>query len=332
MQSLYHVDLRGYHTLAAPLFADTLVLIEADGELSALPDEAVIIGRGSNIIFADDIHVPLARLVTQGWQVVREDDEYVYVSVKGGHEWHDFVVQSVRQGWQGLENLALIPGTVGAAPVQNIGAYGVEAGHFIDSVDVYDRTTAQMSRIPAAACGFAYRNSHFKGQWRNRYVITAVTFRLNKVPQLCLGYVGLAGQGERLNSAQAVMEEVIAIRSGKLPDPALFPNAGSFFHNPVVDGAHWQTLHERHPHMPAHAVADGMKIPAAWLIEQAGLKGYCDGALCVSPQHALVLVNQGGSGRDILRFAAFVQERVRERFAIDLQIEPIVIGDVAYAA
>lgn len=332
MQSLQHVDLRGYHTLAAPLFADTLTLIEADDELAALPRHALMLGRGSNIIFADHVQIPLARLQTQGWQVVSEDDAHVHVVVKAGQEWHDFVRESVMHGWQGLENLALIPGTVGAAPVQNIGAYGVEVGQYIAQVHVYDREEKRFLTIPESACGFAYRQSHFKGQWRARYIITAVEFRLNKVPQLCLTYAGLADQREALTTPQAVMDAVVAIRQSKLPDPTIYPNAGSFFHNPVISREAFAHVHAAHPDIPAHIGAGGVKIPAAWLIEQVGLKGYRDGAVSISPQHALVLINEGGSGQDILRFAAMVQARVRERFAIDLHIEPIIIGGLAHAA
>lgn len=332
MQVLHHVNLRGYHTLAAPLFADSLTLIDADEELPALPDDAVMLGRGSNIVFAADVQIPLARLQTAGWQLSGEDDAHVYVTAKAGQEWHDFVYGCVMQGWQGLENLALIPGTVGAAPVQNIGAYGVEVGQFVERVNVYDRTEKRFLSLPAQACGFAYRNSRFKGEWRKRYIIHEVVFRLNKKPQLCLSYAGLAEYCDASATPQAVMEAVIAIRKRKLPDPAEYPNAGSFFHNPVIDAAHFERLHAQYPAIPSHAVTEGRKIPAAWLIEQAGLKGYRDGAVAISPQHALVLINQGGSGQDILRIAAFVQTRVRECFGVDLHIEPIIIGDFAHGA
>ena len=330
MQVLHHVDLRGHHTLAAPLFADSLMLIEKEEELLSLPADAVIIGSGSNVIFAANIREPLAKLCTQGWRLLSEEEAHVDVAVKAGQEWHAFVCASVAAGWQGLENLALIPGTVGAAPVQNIGAYGVEVGQFILAVRVYDRHARQFQEIAGEECGFAYRHSHFKGKWLGRFIITEVVFRLNKIAQLCLAYAGLAERG--LNSAQAVLDAVIAIRTSRLPDPRVEPNAGSFFHNPVVDSAHVERLRERWPHMPAHPTAGGMKIPAAWLIEQAGLKGYRQGAVGMSAQHALVLTNHGGSGRDILQFAALVQAKVRECFAIDLHIEPIVIGEDAHAA
>lgn len=330
MQVLHHVDLRGYHTLAAPLFADSLLLIEHEDELADLPQDAMLIGGGSNVIFATDVQRPLAKLMTRGWQVQTEDDAHITVAVKGGENWHNFVLASVAAGWQGLENLALIPGTVGAAPVQNIGAYGVEAGQFIAGVRVYDRRERTFHEIDGQDCGFAYRHSHFKGKWRERYVIVEVYFRLNKKAQLCLAYAGLADKD--LRSAQQVCEAVIAIRQSRLPDPQDFPNAGSFFHNPVVDAAQVEALRRSYPDMPAHAVANGMKIPAAWLIEQAGLKGFRDGKVGISPQHALVLINHGGSGRDILQFAALVQDRVRERFAISLCIEPIIIGEAIDAA
>lgn len=327
MQSLRHVDLRAYHTLAAPLVADALSLIETEEELLALPRHAIILGHGSNVIFADNIHIPLARLCTAGWQVVAETADSVSVRVKGGHGWHDFVKESVDAGWQGLENLALIPGTVGAAPVQNIGAYGVEAGQFIKQVGAFDRLSRRQVQIPGEKCGFAYRNSYFKRQWRERFIITDVTFRLNKTAQLCLGYAGLREKRDQLTSPRAVMEEIIAIRQSKLPDPATEPNAGSFFHNPVVDMEKFALLRERYPHMPAHPAGSGMKIPAAWLIEQAGMKGFRQGKVGMSAQHALVLTNHGGSGRDILQFAALVQAAVWQRFVIDLHIEPIVIGE-----
>lgn len=328
MRVLHDVDLRKWHTLASPAVAETLYLIESDEEIADLPEGTQIIGAGSNIIFREYIRTPLARLVTQGWtKHLNEFEDAVCVTANAGHNWHDFVAQMVANGWQGLENLALIPGTVGAAPVQNIGAYGVEVAQYITRVTARHRDGKRRYSFPANQCGFAYRYSHFKDIFRD-WIITQVHFSLNKVPNLCLTYPGLQGQEDRLTTAQAVFDEVVAIRRTKLPDPGTHPNAGSFFHNPVVDAEHAERLAQQYPHMPAYPQADGrVKIPAAWLIEQAGLKGFSQGAVGISPQHALVLVNHGGTGGDILRFAAHVKEKVRALSGIDLHIEPTVIGE-----
>lgn len=328
MQTLRHIDLAPWHTLRASAQAAQLTLIDDADELKACPPDAFILGGGSNVIFVGEVTRPLWHLNVQGREVVAEDNAHIYYRVAAGETWAKLVEDCAGQGWYGLENLALIPGTVGAAPVQNIGAYGVEVAQVIDSVQVYDRFDNTTKDIRGSDCAFAYRQSHFKGLWQNRYIITAVTFKLAKSGKLVLDYPDLAAQAAALHTPADVCHAVTTVRQRKLPDPAELPNAGSFFHNPLVDANQAVALAKQHPDMPQYPSSDGMvKISAGWCIEQCGFKGQYDGAVGMYEGHALVLVNCGGSGQDILNYAAKVRQAVGARFGLTLHIEPIIVGE-----
>lgn len=289
----------------------------------------VVLGEGSNVLFTS--HYAGTVIVNQltGINLVSETDMTVTITAASGENWHQFVVKMNQSGYHGLENLALIPGTVGAAPVQNIGAYGVEVAEFIESVTVYDLNTQTFSTLMGKDCGFAYRNSYFKHpEWRNRYMITAVTFHLPKAFSPVLSYQGLAEDGKP-NDASALLARVIAVRQSKLPDPANLPNAGSFFKNPLVSREQLTAIQVKHPDVPYFDIDEHtVKIPAAWLLQTAGFKGESrpNGA-GVYEKHALILVNRGGaSGADMADLAHDMIARVQELFHITLTPEVRFIG------
>lgn len=291
----------------------------------------LLLGGGSNLVLANDVPGLVISLETTGRRLVHEDDEHVWVRVQAGENWHQLVRWTLEQGWSGLENLSLIPGTAGAAPVQNIGAYGVELKDVLEQVLVLDAADFGLKQLSVADCQFDYRNSVFK-QEPGRRVILSIDLRLNKQPQLKLEYGPLRAELEQQSISQPtamdVSDAVIAIRQSKLPDPAKLGNAGSFFKNPVVPAQQAEQLKQQYPQMVQYPLASGeVKLAAGWLIEQAGWKGKRRGDAGVHEQQALVLVNYGAAtGTDILALAADIQADILQRFAVTLEIEPVVIG------
>ncbi len=292
----------------------------------------LVLGGGSNLLFAGDPDVPVLALTSQDVRVLADDGDRVVVRADAGVVWHDFVMHTLAQGWCGLENLALIPGTVGAAPIQNIGAYGVEVREFVHVVEAFEAATGSVHRLDATDCAFAYRDSVFKHQ-PDRFIVTAVEFALSRTPALKLDYAGIgdeiASMGIAQPSARDVADAVIAIRRRKLPDPAVLGNAGSFFKNPIVAQAQADALLAQHPDMPVFRGHDAgtRKLSAAWFIDRCGWKGQRDGDAGVAPTHALVLVNHGhASGRQLLELAHRIADSVRERFGVSIEPEPRVIG------
>jgi UDP-N-acetylmuramate dehydrogenase len=259
---------------------------------------------------------------------VSEDEEAFYLEVEAGETWHEFIEFTLEHGMFGLENMALIPGTVGAAPIQNIGAYGVELCDMCDWVEYLDLPTGELVRIRAEECQFAYRESIFKDKLRNLAVITSVGFRLAKHWQPRLTYGPLQSFDSATVSARDIFDRVCQVRSTNLPDPAVLGNAGSFFKNPIVSAACYLDLAQQFPTIVGYAQADAtVKLAAGWLIEQAGLKGFVLGNVGVHDKQALVLVNRGGAtGRDICRLALHVIERVQDKFGVALEAEPRIIG------
>lgn len=325
MQILHNIDLKPRHTLATSATADTLVIIEHPDELVHIQANDHLLGSGSNTIFIGNVKQRLVHLAFSGIELMHEDAESVTLRALAGTLWHSFVQYTVEQNWYGLENLAAIPGTVGAAPIQNIGAYGVECQDHLVNVEVYDREQRQITTLTHAECEFSYRQSRFKRDWRNRYIITAVSFRLLKRGKLKTAYPGIP-QG--LTTPRAMFEAICAVRQSKLPDPAELPNAGSFFHNPIVTVEKFAELSQKYPNIPYYSADDGqVKLSAGWLIEQSGLKGVYHGAVGMYEKHALILINKGGSGAEILKFATYVQATVAEKFGVALIIEPIAIGE-----
>ena len=328
MRVLRQVDLSAWHTFSAHAQADRLLVMEAADELRDIRAQDHILGGGSNTVFVGEVRRRLVHPAWKGMKIIDETPEAVKLRVAAGENWDDLVSCASRRGWYGLENLAAIPGKVGAAPVQNIGAYGRECDKVIDTIEVYDRFDKCFCDIPASACDFSYRDSRFKREWRARHVIVAVIFSLKKHADLHLDYGLLAQYRERLKTPLDVCRAVTKIRWSKLPHPEILPNAGSFFHNPLVRRDVLKALRKGYPELPFHPGAKTMvKIPAAWLIERCGFKGARDGPVGVYDKHALILVNQGGSGEQILAFARKIRDDVEARFGIRLVREPIVIGE-----
>ncbi len=331
------VDLRPFNTLALPGRAARYLRVTDPAQLAdpALAGQArFVLGGGSNLVLTGDVDRLILHMAIPGKRLLREDADAWYVEAGAGENWHDFVLWTLAQGWPGLENLALIPGTVGAAPVQNIGAYGLEAGELIEHVTAWDEQKRAFVTVDRKNLRFSYRDSLFKQEgWHldGSVVISSVLFRLPKVWQPNMRYADLAqelaARAITAPSARDIADAVIAVRRRKLPDPAQVPNAGSFFHNPVVDAATATALKSAHPALPCYPQADGrVKLAAGWLIEQAGWKGKDLGPVGMYEKQALVLVNRGGAcGADVQRTMAAVQAAVRERFAVELTPEPVFL-------
>lgn len=287
---------------------------------------AFILGGGSNILLTRDLPYFVIKINIKGINIIREDDRHVWVKVGAGEIWHDFVVHAIGQGWGGVENLSLIPGTVGASPMQNIGAYGVEIKDVFDHLEAIKREDGSPLTFSANDCEFGYRDSIFKKKAKDKYVITRVVFRLDKFPVFNTTYGDIEFTMHELGfpepSLKAVSEAIIHIRRKKLPDPAIWGNAGSFFKNPIISPEKFRQLKAIYPHLSGFNTLEGMKIPAAWLIEQAGWKGKRWGTIGVHAQQPLVLVNYGGGkGEDLLFLSKTIAKEVFEKFGIPLETE-----------
>jgi len=327
-------SLRSLNTFGLDATAGLLLEIENEEDLLDAPAfdprRDLVLGGGSNVVLVGDVPgtVYLDRL--RGIAVVGEDDDSCLVEAGGGEDWQALVEWSLARGLSGIENLSLIPGSVGAAPIQNIGAYGVELESVLESVTCRDWAGGGWVSFSRADCRLAYRDSRFK-QEPDRYLVTSVRLRLSKSFVPALSYAGLAEElergGIRTPTARDVADAVIRQRRRKLPDPAVEGNAGSFFKNPVIDAAAADALRGAHPALPAWPQTDGRcKLSAAWLIEACGLKGTSAGGAAVSDRHALVLVNRGAAtGRDVATLAARVQAVVADRFGVELEPEPRLV-------
>ncbi|MGL5814830.1 MAG: UDP-N-acetylmuramate dehydrogenase [Aeromonas sp.] len=308
---------------------DDLRQLRDNVELAALP--RLVLGGGSNILFCNDFAGLVVHNRLQGIEVRDEGDHWL-LHVAAGENWHELVCHALQQGWHGLENLALIPGTIGAAPVQNIGAYGVELARFCTYVEAFNWQSGELERIQAADCQFGYRDSIFKHAYQDSHFITAVGLSLPKAWQPVQGYGPLAALGDQ-PSPQAIFDTVCATRMAKLPDPALLCNAGSFFKNPVVPQALAEGLKAHYPQMPVYPVAESSagegqaKLAAGWLIDQCGLKGFAIGRAAVHQEQALVLVNLGGaSAMELIALAAHVRDSVEQQFGVVLEHEVRFMG------
>ncbi len=292
----------------------------------------LVVGGGSNLLLTKGRFDGLVlNMAIKGFHVEREDEHAVYVSAGAGEKWHDLVQWTLENGWGGLENLSWIPGTVGAAPVQNIGAYGVELQDCFFSLKAFDFRTGRIVRMNKTDCRFAYRHSVFKEEMRDRMAIVDVTLMLPKTwtANIAYGEVAreLAIQGVTVPTARQISETIVKIRRRKLPDPAVLGNAGSFFKNPVVSSAQLAELKAHYPDMPAYRQPDGRyRVAAGWLIDRCGWKGRRLGRVGVCETQALVLVNHGGAqGADIVALAGAIQKDVFARFAIRLEPEPVFV-------
>ena len=338
-----NVPLQACNTFHIVARAHTLVRLRSLLDLQALlanPDWAVtpkfVLGGGSNIVLTGDVKPMVLKVEIMGRRLVRETARAWVLEAGAGENWHEFIAWSLAQGYPGLENMALIPGTVGASPVQNVGAYGVELQDRFESLDAVDLQTGQLFTLNAAQCGFGYRDSVFKHASKplglaGRALITAVRFALPKPWKAVLGYADLEKKrvqtGINNPSAQQIFDWVCDIRRAKLPDPALIGNAGSFFKNPTVSAEQCQDIIGREPKIVHYLLADGSaKLAAGWLIDACGWRGKSVGNAGVYEKQALVLVNRGGAtGGEVMTLARSIQTSVYERFGIMLEPEPVVV-------
>jgi UDP-N-acetylmuramate dehydrogenase len=338
----HRASLRDHNSFGLPALAHTLVRITSDADVRRVVDHPewgrapkFVLGGGSNLVLTKDLDAVVLKVEVRGLRLVAQQPDAWIVEAGAGEGWHDTVAWSLAQGWPGLENLALIPGSVGAAPVQNIGAYGVELKDRFHSLDAVDLVTGRSVTLDAAACRFGYRDSVFKhegfGGLAGKSVITRVRFRLPRPWRPVLGYLDLerkrAETGIADPDAQTLFDWVCAIRRAKLPDPAVIGNAGSFFKNPVVSAEQCRDIIGRDPEVVHYPLPDGRcKLAAGWLIDACGWKGKTVGRAGVYEKQALVLVNRGGaSGAEVLTLARAIQESVYGRFGIRLEPEPVVV-------
>jgi UDP-N-acetylmuramate dehydrogenase len=332
------VNLRTLNAFGLPATAHTLIRIDSDATLRRVIDHPelgrapkFVLGGGSNIVFTRDPQAVVLKVEVMGRRLVEDRSDAWIVEAGAGESWHDTVAWTIDQGWPGLENLALIPGTVGAAPVQNIGAYGVELRERFESLDLVDLVTGRTATLGVDACHFGYRDSVFKQSLAGKSVITRVRFRLPKPWRAVVGYLELERKvnetGNACPDARTVFDWVCAIRRAKLPDPAVIGNVGSFFKNPVVSTEQCRDIIGRDPEVVHYLLPDGTaKLAAGWLIDACGWKGKTIGRAGVYEKQALVLVNRGGaSGAEVVTLARAIQESVYGRFGIRLEPEPIVI-------
>lgn len=338
MQIETGVSLKPYNTFGLPAVAQTLVRVASDADVRRVVDDPklgrapkFILGGGSNIILTRDMPQLVVKVEVRGMRIVEESADAWIVEAGAGENWHDFVAWTLEQGCFGLENLALIPGTVGGAPVQNIGAYGVELQDRFEALDAVDLVTGRSVTLRAGICKFGYRDSEFKHSLAGRSVITRVRFRLPRRWQPVLGYLDLqrkiAATGTTDPDARRIFDWVCAIRRAKLPDPATVGNAGSFFKNPVVTQEQCRDIIGRDPEIVHYPMPDGsIKLAAGWLIDACGWKGKSVGQAGVYEKQALVLVNRGAAiGSEVMTLARAIQESVYGRFGIRLEPEPVVV-------
>ncbi len=335
-----HVDLQSFNTLALPAHARYFARINSVDELHDAVAWAqhknlplLVLGGGSNVILRGDWPGLAIHIALQGKTLEARDDA-VYVTIAAGENWHALVQWTLQQQLYGLENLTLIPGTVGAAPIQNIGAYGVELANFLQCVRGVSLPDNRVIELSAVECQLGYRDSLFKNALRDRFIVTEIVLRLSRefVPVLSYPALHELRAVEHL-TAQRVEQCVRALRQSKLPDPQQLPNAGSFFKNPVIDAAQFARLQAQYPTLPSFAAPNGVKIPAAWLVEYSGWKGRRVGCVGVHQQQALVLIHfadderdSANAGAELLDLAAQIQADVQRQFAIALELEPTVYG------
>jgi len=326
-------DLNTFHVDAGARYFCECRSIDELRELISYPEflkgPRLILGDGSNILFSDDFSGLVIRPHILGREIIDEDRNTVKIQVGAGENWDDFVAWTTTWNFGGIENLSLIPGSVGSSPIQNIGAYGVEAEQTIDRVFAIDILTGQKLTFENEACQFSYRDSIFKGSWKHKCIVTSVVFRLAKKPVLNTGYQHIADKmaGKASQDVETMRQVIIEIRESKLPNPDKLGNAGSFFKNPVIQEAEYESLIKKFPDIPSYpAPAGARKIPAAWLIEHCGWKGKRLGDAGTFEKQPLVLVNHGNaSGRQILDLAKSIEEDVAVKYGIKLEKEVNII-------
>ena len=319
-----------YNTFGIDVKSKHFIDVKSIDELQAVLNQnqlenLLVLGGGSNLLLTKDFEGLTLRIQNRGIEIVEQDDRKARVKVAAGENWHDFVLWCLENDLGGVENLALIPGNVGAAPIQNIGAYGVELREVFESCEAISIDTGKVKIFKKDECDFGYRNSIFKNTLKGKYIIFSVQFNLNKPPHaLNISYKGLSEKLEgKIINIQSIAQAVIEIRSSKLPDPKKIGNCGSFFKNPVISLIKFNDLKQQYPDIPHYPdQLDKIKIPAAWLIDTLGYKGYRNQDAGVHPNQALVLVNYGNAtGAEIKKLAQQIRNKVKEKFAINLEFE-----------
>ncbi len=328
------VQLKPFNTFGIEATAKYFIEVSSIDQLQEIlqsPDyqstERLILGGGSNMLLTKDFDGLVIKIAIKGFEVVNENEDNIWIKAGAGLVWHDLVMQCVNQNYAGMENLSLIPGTVGAAPMQNIGAYGIEIKEVFEELQALEIATGEIKNFDKAMCNFGYRESIFKHEAKGKYIILNVTFKLSKKPTFHVEYGAikdtLAEMGEIEMSIKAISDAVIQIRQSKLPNPAEIGNAGSFFKNPEILKSQFEALKAQFPTIPSYPVSETTtKVPAGWLIEQAGWKGQRFGNVGVHAKQALVLVNYGGGkGEEIKDLSQKIQASVKEKFGIQLSAE-----------
>jgi UDP-N-acetylmuramate dehydrogenase len=337
MKILRNVNLQQFNTFGVKAELDKMVLIQSHEDVirylnsEDCSETAFIIGGGSNILYVNDKYSDAIKNDIKGLRIIEDSDESVLVEVGAGVIWHDFLLECLKNGHYGLENLALIPGTVGAAPVQNIGAYGIEQEECFDSLTGVLRDTAETLIFSKEKCKFSYRSSIFKTSLKNRFIITSVRYRLKKKYQPVLKYKELSEKFAQSKNFSPVelFDYICQVRENKLPDYRDYGNAGSFFKNPIISIDTAEELKVKYTNVPLYAFEDAYKVSAAWLIEEAGLKGTRISDAGVSEKHALILINYGNaSGKDIYNLSQRITDEVEKLFGIRLEREVNIIGEI----
>jgi UDP-N-acetylmuramate dehydrogenase len=329
----HNISLKPYNTFAIDAKAKDFAVFRSAEELASLLTDhknILVLGGGSNVLFTKDFDGLVCKNEIGGIVIVKEDMHHVYVKAGAGENWHSFVMFCIERDLAGVENLSLIPGSVGASPMQNIGAYGVEIKDVFHDLEAFHIDSKKIVTFSHADCEFGYRESVFKNKLKGEYVILSVTFRLNKVPEFNTSYGAIADELEKMNegvSIRTISQAVINIRSSKLPDPRVIGNAGSFFKNPTLGYAEYSVLKNSFPGVPSYPQEDGsFKIAAGWLIEQCGWKGYRRGDVGCHARQALVLVNYGNaSGKDVYDLSEEIKVSVLDKFGVSLDREVNIV-------
>ncbi len=337
-----NILIKEYNSFGISVYANLFAKFSSVDELSELLEfkqpktqnpkpKTLILGGGSNILFTKDFDGLVLKNEIKGIKEIREDGHHIYVQVGAGENWHQFVLHCIKNGWAGVENLSLIPGNVGASPMQNIGAYGVEIKEVFYSLKAYHIHDKKTVNFTLNDCEFGYRDSVFKSKFKDEFVITDVTYRLNRIPDYNISYGAVEQELEKMGikelSLQAVSQAVINIRSSKLPDPAEIGNAGSFFKNPEIQKSKFKSLKESFPEIVGYELQNGnVKLAAGWLIEQSGWKGYRKGDAGCHEKQALVLVNYGNAkGSEIFELSEEILQAVKGKFGVVLEREVNIV-------
>lgn len=333
MEFQRNVSLLPFNTFGIDRSAKFFTTVQSESDVVAALKKAqsedvpvIVLGGGSNILLTQDLDALILKIEIEGIEKIKEDENHVWIEVGAGVNWHHFVIVCIEKNWAGVENLSLIPGTVGASPMQNIGAYGIEIKEVFDHLTAVNRDTLDIEKFNWTQCEFGYRESVFKNKLKDKYIITKVCFKLNKNPVYHTEYGAIKDTLQEMGieelNIKAISDAVIQIRQSKLPDPKEIGNAGSFFKNPSISKSEFERLKKEFPNIPGYPLPEGVKVPAAWLIEQSGWKGKRFGQIGVHQKQPLVLVNYGGGdGAEIVDLSKQIQESVLEKFGIHLSPE-----------